>query len=298
MAGPIQIGDALRLAELAWTVWEYGWAHEYNAGENYRAFGADVHTLHRSLVRVEGAIKRAQNSLQAHGAHNNDTLIEDMDLFSDIVGDYNRTLSDCLQLIDDNRRYAHTTGPMLNIDWNLNVMPQVEHLRGRLQMHNVRIQHFLKPFEIDLINNFHGSLARRMMSMHNDVLRIGRDIGALLADKFPEVAKAIQMREEQSISTIEIPDLLSYKLDSEFRCHGLPQAPDLQDMTDCFLVHFNRSTALLPYSPRDERTCPPVSQYLELLKCQVLMKNIKTSPEIEQPRRMSYWPGYVRALEE
>ena len=118
------------------------------SGENYRAFGADVQTLHRSLVRVEGAIKRAQDSLQAHGAHNNDTLIEDMDLFSDIVGDYNRTLSDCLQLIDDNRRYAHTTGPMLNIDWNLNVMPQVEHLRGRLQMHNVRIQHFRGPFEM------------------------------------------------------------------------------------------------------------------------------------------------------
>ena len=136
------------------------------------------------------------------------------------------------------------------------------------------------------------------MSMHNDVLRIGRDIGALLADKFPEVAQAIQMREEQSLCTIAIPDLLSYKLDSEFKCHGLPQAPDLQDMTDCFLVHFNRSTALLPYASRGEGTCPPVSQYLELLKCQVLMKNIKASPEIEQPRKMSYWPGYVRALEE
>lgn len=32
MAGPIQLGDALRLAELAWTVWEYGWAEEHNAG--------------------------------------------------------------------------------------------------------------------------------------------------------------------------------------------------------------------------------------------------------------------------
>lgn len=32
MGGPIQLGDALRLAELAWTVYEYGWAEENNAG--------------------------------------------------------------------------------------------------------------------------------------------------------------------------------------------------------------------------------------------------------------------------
>jgi hypothetical protein len=33
MAGVIQLGDAIKFAELAWTVWEYGWAKEHNAGK-------------------------------------------------------------------------------------------------------------------------------------------------------------------------------------------------------------------------------------------------------------------------
>jgi hypothetical protein len=33
MAGVIQLGDAIKFAELAWIVWEYGWASEHNAGQ-------------------------------------------------------------------------------------------------------------------------------------------------------------------------------------------------------------------------------------------------------------------------
>jgi hypothetical protein len=32
MAGPIQVGDIIKFTELAWTVWNYGWASEYDAG--------------------------------------------------------------------------------------------------------------------------------------------------------------------------------------------------------------------------------------------------------------------------
>lgn len=104
--------------------------------------------MHTSLERLEGTIKRAQTSLLAVGNHNNDILVDDQQSFSEIVGDYRSTLTDCRRLIDDNRRYAQTTGPLLNIDWNMNVMPQVEHLRGRIQMHITRIQNLLKPFEM------------------------------------------------------------------------------------------------------------------------------------------------------
>lgn len=33
MAGVIQLGDVIKFAELAWIVWEYGWAREHNAGQ-------------------------------------------------------------------------------------------------------------------------------------------------------------------------------------------------------------------------------------------------------------------------
>jgi hypothetical protein len=32
MAGPIQVGDLIKFTELAWEVWNFGWAEENNAG--------------------------------------------------------------------------------------------------------------------------------------------------------------------------------------------------------------------------------------------------------------------------
>lgn len=107
-----------------------------------------MRTLHESLKRLEGAVERAQRSLLANGAAQNDILLHDRRCFSDIVGDYEDTLRACHRLIYDNRRYAQTTGPMQNIEWNINVMPLVRHLHGRIQMHNYRLQHMLKPFEM------------------------------------------------------------------------------------------------------------------------------------------------------
>ncbi|KAJ4327665.1 hypothetical protein N0V84_001915 [Fusarium piperis] len=148
MTGVIQLGDVIKLGELAWTVYEYGWTKEHNAGENYRDFGADVHTLHRSLAELEKAVSRAQESLRNHGASDTDSLGGDRHSLLEIIGDYNATLRECYRLLEDNRRYAQATGPIRNIDWNLNIMPQVEHLRSRIQMHTSRIQHVLKPFQM------------------------------------------------------------------------------------------------------------------------------------------------------
>ncbi|KAJ4123185.1 hypothetical protein NW768_009713 [Fusarium equiseti] len=148
MAGVIQLGDAIKFAELARTVWELGWSKEHNASENYRDFGADVRTLKTSLEELEKAVSRAQQSLLNHGALETDRLGGDRDSLLEIIGDYNTTLQECHQLLHDNKRYAETTGPIRNINWNINIMPQVEHLRGRIQMHNSRVQHILKPFQM------------------------------------------------------------------------------------------------------------------------------------------------------
>ncbi|KAL6851392.1 hypothetical protein ACO1O0_008520 [Amphichorda felina] len=112
------------------------------------SFGDDVSSLHDSLVRLESTITRAQTSLRSHGAQSTDILGGDRRSLTEIIGDYEATLGECHQLLANNHRYAQTTGPARNIDWNLNVMPQVEHLRGRIKMHNSRILHLLKPFEM------------------------------------------------------------------------------------------------------------------------------------------------------
>ena len=91
---------------------------------------------------------RTQQSLRRHGARESDLLGADRGSLDEIIGDYKATLQQCQQLLDRNRRYSQTTSPLRNIEWNFNVMPQVDHLRNRIRMHTSRIEHVLKPFEM------------------------------------------------------------------------------------------------------------------------------------------------------
>lgn len=104
--------------------------------------------MHSSLKTLTETVKQTQLSLREHGARATDFLGCDMKSLDEIIGDYEATLNECYQLLAKNKRYDQTTGPVQNIRWNINTMPQVEHLRGRIQMHNSRIQHLLKPFEM------------------------------------------------------------------------------------------------------------------------------------------------------
>ncbi|UPL02642.1 hypothetical protein LCI18_013576 [Fusarium solani-melongenae] len=295
MAGVIQLGDAIKFAELAWTVWEYGWAREHNAGENYRDFGADVLTLHKSLAELEKAVGRAQESLRNHGASDTDSLGGDRDSLLEIIGDYNATLNECYQLLEDNRRYAQTTGPIRNIDWNLNIMPQVEHLRSRIQMHTSRIQHVLKPFQIDLVTNIHRDLDRRFRAMHRDVQDVKRTMNSLLRDQNPGLARRIEQELEEELCSVEISDSLSGRLQ-----HMLERRQSLRlaEMADCFLIHLRRATLQPQLDPDSFARRASVPSYLPFAKCQLLINRMKGLDELQNPRRTSHWPGYISSLEE
>ncbi|KAJ4209602.1 hypothetical protein NW759_013457 [Fusarium solani] len=295
MAGVIQLGDAIKFAELAWTVWEYGWAREHNAGENYRDFGADVRTLHRSLAELEKAVSRAQESLRNHGAWDTDSLGGDRDSLLEIIGDYSATLNECYQLLEDNRRYAQTTGPIRNIDWNLNIMPQVEHLRSRIQMHTSRIQHVLKPFQIDLVTNIHRDLDRRFRAMHKDVQDVKRTMNSLLKLQNPVLASKIGQELEEELYSVEISDSLLGRLE-----HMLERRQSLRlpEMADCFLIHLRRATLQPQLDPSSFARRASVPDYLPFAKCQLLMNRMKGLDELQNPRRTSHWPGYISSLEE
>ncbi|RSM09344.1 hypothetical protein CEP52_004168 [Fusarium oligoseptatum] len=295
MAGVIQLGDAIKFAELAWIVYEYGWAREHNAGENYRDFGADVRTLHRSLAELEEAVSRAQESLRNHGAWDTDKLGGDRDSLLEIIGDYNATLSECYRLLEDNRRYAQTTGPIRNIDWNLNIMPQVEHLRSRIQMHTSRIQHVLKPFQIDLVTNIHRDLDRRFRAMHQDVRDVKRTMNSLLRDQNPGLANRIEQELEEELYSVEIPDSLLVRLE-----HMLERRQSLRlpEMADCFLIHLRRAALQPQLDPNSFARRASVPSYLPFAKCQLLMDRMKGLDELQNPRRTSHWPGYISSLEE
>ncbi|RGP78884.1 aspartate aminotransferase [Fusarium longipes] len=280
MAGIIQLGDAIKFAELAWTVWNYGWAKEHNAGQFITEFdfGSDVYSLHGSLKELENAVSRAQESLRDHGACDDDWLGGDRDSLLEIIGDYDATLSECYKLLENNWLYAETTGPIRNINWNISIMPHVERLRGRIQMHNSRIQHVLKPFQIDLVTNIHRDLDRRLRAMHRDVQDVKRTMNSLLRLRNPDLASKIEQEIEEQLCYVPISESLWGRLDAMLERRLSPRLPE---MADCFLIHLKRAT-LQP----------------QLDSNSFAKRAMKRLDELQNPRRMSHWPGYISSLEE
>lgn len=72
----------------------------------------------------------------------------------EIIGDFQKTLNDCLRLLDSNRSYSSNTGAADNITWNVFVQPDVDRLQRRIQLHHSKIQHVLRPFELYVYSFF------------------------------------------------------------------------------------------------------------------------------------------------
>lgn len=73
----------------------------------------------------------------------------DRESLVDIIGDFHATLSECRQLLEDNKKYSGPpSGPMDSLKWHVFVQPSADRLKHRLQLQNARIQAVLKPFEM------------------------------------------------------------------------------------------------------------------------------------------------------
>lgn len=212
MAGPLQVGDVVNLARLAWDVYQYGWSDDHNASEyllppflksttpyytwsclarlssalctttmaiscarrsmgicgcsesfefvspfgsgnakrflarQYTEFGRDVRTLASSLKILNDVVTEADSSLRKQGI--NGSVRWDHISLLEIIGDYEGTLRECLNLLRANERYRVGSNPLRNLEWNVLVQPTADQLRQRIVLHNHKINHVLKPFEM------------------------------------------------------------------------------------------------------------------------------------------------------
>jgi hypothetical protein len=124
-------------------------ANKPSAGRQYREFGRDLEHLAQSLDDLTSVIVTAQESFRSRRLNPLPVAFGwDRDTLLDIVGDFETTLKECHLLVRTNNSYAAPSGPVINLRWNLVVMPIVERLRRRVLMHQSKIQHFLRPFEM------------------------------------------------------------------------------------------------------------------------------------------------------
>ncbi|KAJ6784845.1 hypothetical protein PWT90_09776 [Aphanocladium album] len=302
MGSVIQIGDAIKFAEIAWKLYEYGWARENNAGESYRTFGEEVHILCLGLQSIDSAFQNARDTLIQSGARGSTLLRADRYSLAEIIGDYESTIHECRELLKTHRHFNQTTGPFRNIQWSLGAMRQVEALRRRIHMHNLQIQHVLTPFKMDLISTMHQDLARRVMGVDTVVREIRDNLDMIIPTISPEAARTIHERSSRQPQprSLDIPDAVQSRLEDMFARARGPTRPrmSLKQLTECFVAHLEKVEGSSQLNMKNHNRTPPGNKYLELLKCQFLLQKIKVTPELIQAPQISHWHSYIKYLEE
>ncbi|OCL12417.1 hypothetical protein AOQ84DRAFT_386154 [Glonium stellatum] len=291
MAG-ISVGDLVKASKLAWDIYNNGFAKENNATLQFTEFGSDIKDLAQNLKDITSVVSNA--SRQRQQSPNEDGLWE-LSSLVEIIGDYERTLTDCQGLLHENRQFSQNTNPAYNIQWNVLVQPRIDRLRSRLQFHNSKIGILIKPLELKLLTSIHDDLASRIDAVHQSVL-------TLHALVVPNIDEAVRQREQQETHTILVPEDISTQfLEAAGQSHPEIKSSHvfpLKAGADAFVFHFNKSTTTFtPGRFVNERT-PSSLQYLNLLKSVWIMGRIKLSAELTEADADSYWPAYIHELEE
>ncbi|KAK1623925.1 hypothetical protein BDP81DRAFT_438373 [Colletotrichum phormii] len=294
MAGPIQLGDVINFSKLAWDVYKFGWDNDFNATRQYAEFGRDVRGLAENLDILSRVVDKAGQSLHQERAFQLEPLRWDRSSLDEIIGDYHETLTECCTLIENNHRYRLSSGPLRNIEWNVLVAPAADRLRARIALHNSKVLHVLKPFEIDLLCRIHEDLAERMSAMHLDLRRF---MGVLV----PDMEQALAQQAHRESFQFEVPPSVEDGFQRAWTADRPDDAlePSLQAMADAFVLHYHKSTIGFTAGILVENRVPELGQYINLLKCVWLMRRIRGSTEVAQPGpTLSHWPSYIQELED
>lgn len=301
MAGFIQPGDIINFGRLAWDIYRYGWSDDLNATRQYAEFGRDVKYLAESLDILTSVVTQANSSLQRQAGYNA-VARWDRTSLGQIIGDYHTTLRECQELLKSNERYRTGGNPLRNIEWNVLVQPTADQLRQRISLHNSKVLHVLKPFEIDLlcrvrqdIQHMHNDLVQRINAVHHDIYRI---MGVLV----PDLEQALNQQAHRRIVLLDVP----IDVAERFRFEALTDRPEyrtdadfeLGELSDAFILNFNKATINFRSGMVVTERIPPTDQYLNLLKCVWLFKRIRESPPLQNVDYESHWPSYVRQLED
>jgi hypothetical protein len=265
--------------------------------QQYQDFGNDIKYLSENLKDISRVVENAksQQSQQSAGLRS-PSLQKDWDLSSlkEIIGDYEKTLSDCRKLLEENHEFRKKRNFAYNNYWNLVIQPKIDQLRKRLQLHNTKIVILLKPLEIRLLTDIHQDIVERIDAVHRSVLQLQ---GLLI----PDIDQAISEQGRDIPVSLDIPADIAKKFQTsteksrpEIRTPG--RFP-LQAGADAFVLYLEESTKKFTSTGNfiNNRT-PLAQQYLNLLKCIWIIKQLRESDALRDAPRDSQWPGYISQL--
>ncbi|KAF7561911.1 hypothetical protein G7046_g2220 [Stylonectria norvegica] len=257
-----QIGDIIKLGELAWQLYNYGCSPELRASDSAQRL------LNERRASTAGQPRWHLGSL------------------FEIIGDYRATLTQCHKLLKENDRYCKTTGVLKNITWNVMVQDSVDRLRSQILLHNSRIQHALKPFEIDLLTRIYQDtqdIARQLHAVGTNVNIVRDELRSLICHLAPSLAVELGLPPRGEVNKVILPVEIRELLEAKFNEHPSRETgdnPPIQDIRDSFITNYDQIA---------DHSRPMFS---------FLMEKMKEAPELRHEAGLSHWPSFVDALEE
>jgi hypothetical protein len=105
--------------------------------KQYADFGVDIQYLSNNLKQLGQVIQDVTKQARPLSAEEHKW---DLKTLPQICGDFRKTLVDCQNFLQDERKFSHGRGGFIyNIQWNLTMEPEVRRLRDRVAFHNIKV---------------------------------------------------------------------------------------------------------------------------------------------------------------
>lgn len=143
-------------AELAAKLYKLGFTEATGAGEfecsnvtikcaytweerKYVEFGNNINGLAQILYKVQEVVKEVTNPADGQQSNSTLTTVWDTADFSEIVGDYLKTLKECEDLLHRKKNFDRQNGFVRAAVWNSRIEPEISHLNDRLSYHSLKV---------------------------------------------------------------------------------------------------------------------------------------------------------------
>jgi hypothetical protein len=215
----------------------------------------------------------------------------------EICGDVKRTISECKELLAQNREVHRSDSSVYTDEWILVIKPKLEELNQRLRLHVTKLSIVLKPLETKLLGD-----VRHEFSNAN----VPADLRQSLP--VPPIQGLLVFNIEQTLAEYGQPQPIHLEITTEIEAQIraiLEQAkPELRftgtlklkSGLDLFVESLDQSTkSFVPGSFVSDKT-PSPKQYINLIKCSMVLQHIQQAQELRQAGNDSLWHVTVAEL--
>jgi hypothetical protein len=205
----------------------------------------------------------------------------------DIIGDYQRTLQDCDNLLRDRAKFRWRGDFIHNIIWNYTVASDIQGLKDRLAYLNIKILTMLKTLDLGMaqqlsINIFriHRDLASRIDAARDDIIQqiatLRLEVQGVLTGSPNAMASSSTAQTGHFDIPASLKDLFRKHIEAfDFDSSQLPLVRGL----DAAVYHIHAATKI----PADTRESKRERKWLEIAKAFWIITELRCGQEYVPP---------------